>query len=581
LLPDPTPDQLIATGFNRCNVSTGEGGSIETEWVYRNALDRTNTAAEAFLGLTAGCAVCHDHKFDPISAEEYYSLYSFFYSADVPALDGNVLHHAPSIKLPTPAQKAKLAEFDRRVREARDSVDKAYVALDYKDPEGSDADVSFKAWLERTSKDKNGEINGLLKAYKDKKIKPEGEVKLRVHYLQQVCTKTSPSFKPLLESLEKVTKERATFDESIPATYVFKEMSKPRDAFVMMRGQYDKPGKKVEPNTPAVLPPLKKADPKARATRLDLARWLVAPENPLTSRVAVNRHWQQIFGTGLVKTGYDLGTQGEPPSHQELLDWLAVDFRENGWDVKRLVRLLVTSAAFKQSSNVSEELLKRDPDNRLYARGPRFRLDAEQVRDNALAVSGLMDFTMGGRGVRPYQPPNIWEPVGFTGSNTRSYTVDKGSSLYRRSVYTFLKRTAPPPFMANFDAPNRELFCARRDRSNTPLQALQLMNDVQHVEAARALATRMMVEGGDALEKRIEYGMKVVLGRPAEDAEKAVLVDQYKGHLARFAKDKNAAVHLIHVGDSTPRAGLNEAELAAFTLVAETLLNLDETVTRN
>jgi hypothetical protein len=349
----------------------------------------------------------------------------------------------------------------------------------------------------------------------------------------------------------------------------------------MVRGQYDKPGAKVEPNTPLFLPPLKRANPTTRATRLDLARWLLAPEHPLAARVTVNRLWQQLFGTGLVKTSFDFGTQGEPPSHADLLDWLAVDFREGGWDVRALVRLMVTSEAFRQSSRVTPELMKRDPENRLYARGPRFRLDAEHVRDNALLVSGLIDLTMGGRGVKPYQPPNIWEPVAFTGSNTRSYQQDKGTALYRRSLYTFLKRTAPPPFMANFDAPSREFFCTRRERSNTPLQALQLMNDVQHVEAARALAERMMTQGGETPDERLAFGFRLVLARRPEAEEVALLRDQWKQHLGRFGRDSASAEALIHVGESKPRPGLAITDLAAFTLVANTLLNLDETVTRN
>jgi hypothetical protein len=586
LLPNPTTDDLIATGFNRCNVTTGEGGSIESEWVFRNAVDRTGTMAEAWMGLTAGCAVCHDHKFDPISTGEFYSLYAFFYPAAGPALDGNVSLHEPTVKLPTPAQAAKLADLDRRLAEARRAVDRALAALSYTDPEapGSDPSVSFRAWLDKQAPWTGTppvEVKSLLDRLRAGKLAPEDRAKLREPYLKYVCASTAPTFKPLLEAVAAITKERADLEATIPSTFVFKEEKSPRQAYVMVRGQYDKPGKKVEPGTPAALPPLKKADPNGRATRLDLARWLVAPEHPLTARVAVNRVWQQMFGTGLVKTSFDLGTQGEPPSHPALLDWLAVSFREGGWDVKGLVRLLVTSATFRQSSRVTPELLRRDPDNRLYARGPRFRLDAEQVRDNALFVSGLIDLTMGGRGVRPYQPPNIWEPVAFTGSNTRFYKADTGSALYRRSLYVFLKRTAPPPFLTNFDAPARETFCTRRERGNTPLQALQLMNDVQHVEAARALASRVLAEAGPAPQDRLAWAFRVVLARRPEPDELAVLADELLAHLSRFARDPASAKRLVTVGDSKPRPGLPETELAAYTLVANTLLNLDETLTRN
>jgi hypothetical protein len=370
-------------------------------------------------------------------------------------------------------------------------------------------------------------------------------------------------------------------DNKIPASFAFRDLDQPRESFVMLRGQYNKPGEKVEPNVPAALPALKKVDPAKRASRLDLARWVVSPEQPLTARVTVNRFWQQLFGTGLVKTSFDFGAQGEPPSHPELLDWLAVDFRENGWDVKRLVKQMVCSATFRQESKVWPESLKRDPDNRLYARGPRLRLDAEQVRDNALFVSGLINLEMGGRGAMTYQPPNIWEPVGFVGSNTRAYKQEHGASLYRRSVYVFLKRTAPPPFMSNFDAPSREAFCTRRERSNTPLQALQLMNDVQHFEAARAFAQRLITEGGATARERVDFAYRVVLGRGPADEEAAILLGALEKFAAKYQRDPAAAKQAVHIGESTPRAGLAEPELAAYTLLANLILNLDETLNRN
>jgi hypothetical protein len=349
----------------------------------------------------------------------------------------------------------------------------------------------------------------------------------------------------------------------------------------MLRGQYDKPGEKVEPGVPAAFPALKKESPERRATRLDLAQWLLAPEQPLTARVTVNRYWQQFFGNGLVKTSYDFGTQGEVPSHPELLDALAIQFRESGWDVKNFVRLLVNSAAFRQVARVTPELLKRDPENRLYARGPRFRLDAEQIRDNVLFVGGLIDLRMGGRGVNIYQPPNIWEPVGYADSNTRYYLQDHGSSLYRRSLYTFLKRTAPPPFMTNFDGPNREQYCTRRERSNTPLQALQLMNDVQHFEAARALAERALSEGGKSTAERIDFLYRTVLSRGAEPAEVQLVEGLLNEELTRYQADPAAAKKAVAVGESAPRFVASLPETAAWTIVANLILNLDETVNRN
>jgi hypothetical protein len=283
----------------------------------------------------------------------------------------------------------------------------------------------------------------------------------------------------------------------------------------------------------------------------------------------------------LVKTSADFGTQGELPSHPELLDWLAMHFQSSGWDVKDLLRTMVTSATFRQSSHVTSTLLERDPENRLLARGPRLRLDAEQLRDNALFVSGLIDLSIGGKGVKPYQPSNVWEPVGFVGSNTRFYQPDRGAALYRRSLYTFFKRTAPPPYMVNFDAPNREQPCTRRERSNTPLQALQLLNDVQHVEAARALAQRMILEGGSTSDERMNWLFHIVLSRKPESSEVALLNHQLTLHKARFLENLEDAKRLVHLGESQPSENVPPQELAAYTLIASTVLNMDETLCRN
>ena len=264
----------------------------------------------------------------------------------------------------------------------------------------------------------------------------------------------------------------------------------------------------------------------------------------------VNRLWQQFFGLGLVKTSNDFGTQGEPPTHPELLDWLATEFRDSGWDIRAMVRLMVTSAAFRRASQATPALLQADPENRLLARGPRFRLDAEEIRDNALFVSGLLDLTLGGKGVKPYQPDNIWEPVAFTGSNTQHYKRDAGSALYRRTLYTFYKRTAPPPYLSNFDSPNREQPCSRRDRSNTPLQALQLLNDTQHVEAARKFAERIITEGGASARDRLTYAFRIVLARAPTTAELSVINDELNEHRARFAKSPADAKKLLGVGEA-------------------------------
>jgi hypothetical protein len=362
---------------------------------------------------------------------------------------------------------------------------------------------------------------------------------------------------------------------------VFRDLDVPRDAFVMLRGQYDKAGEKVQPGVPAILPPLPAGKPGTRPTRFDLAQWIIAPENPLTARVAVNRMWQQFFGVGLVRTSSDFGSQGEPPSHPELLDWLAAEYRETGWDTKRFVKMLVMSEAFRRDARQAPTDRAKDPDNRLLSRGPRFRLDAEQLRDNALFTSGLMNFEVGGRGVNPYQPPNIWEPIGYGDSNTRYYLQDHGAALYRRSLYVFIKRTAPAPFLTNFDATNREQLCAVRDRTNTPLQALQLLNDVQHFEAARALAERTLVDGGKTTPERITFLYRTVLSRRPDADELRLVASALAKQRALFESDPAAARKVMHVGESKPRGVASDVETATWTMIANLVLNLDETVTRN
>jgi hypothetical protein len=759
LLPNPTREQLVATGFNRCNVTTSEGGSIDAEYVFRYAVDRTTTTMNTWMALTGQCAVCHDHKFDPISQKEFYQLYAFFVSAADPPMDGNKLLTPPILQLATPEQQKKLDEFDQKIATAQAKIRESIAGLNYTDPAAQTppppVQTSEAVWFEdsfpegvkvetaggpttfvnkeagpvfsgdralkRTAKDLAQDFftggagfdippNGKLSAYcyidpedapkavmlqfyvggwnhravwglegaipLGKVRTPEnvlvgalpktGEwVKLEVAaeklglkpgmkvtgyaftqfggtvYWDQlsISSRVDPKSDPqwswkvwveknqgkkieglpndlqtlvrgkkseewpeadtqrvqdwwleneyqgarsLIEGArgEKLALEskKKALDDTIPATFIMADMEKPRDAFVMVRGAYDKPGEKVERAVPVAFNPLPNAE---NPTRLDLAKWLVAPENPLTARVTVNRLWQQFFGFGLVKTSGDFGSQGEPPSHPELLDWLAVSFRESGWDVKQFVRLIVTSATYRQSSQASPEMWQRYPENRLLARGPRFRLDAEEIRDNSLYVSGLLKEQLGGKGVKTYQPPNIWEPVGFGGSNTRFYQQDSGDALYRRSIYTFIKRTAPAPYMTTFDAPAREQFCTRRERSDTPLQALQLMNDVQHFEAARALAERILREGGASTPERLAYGFRTVLARKPTDRETVIAWSALEKHLARYQKDPEAAKAAITSGESKPDPKLAEPELAAWTLVANLLLNLDETVTKN
>jgi hypothetical protein len=443
---------------------------------------------------------------------------------------------------------------------------------------------SFVAWW-KAAKGKDtpglpGDLNNIAKAGPEPAPDAASVTRLKEHYLARLCSDTKASVAEVVSQLDQTRSQRENFFNSIPSTFIYKDNPTPRESFIMLRGQYNQPGEKVQPDVLSILPPITKPQ-TGQLNRLDLAKWLVTPRHPLTSRVAVNRFWQQIFGVGLVKTSGDFGTQGETPSHPELLDWLAIHFEESGWDVKGLMRLMLTSASFKQSSKIPADVLEKDPENRMLARAPRLRLDAEQIRDNALFVGGLIDLTLGGKGVKPYQPPNIWEPVGFVGSNTRAYQQDKGSSLYRRSLYTFYKRTAPPPFMVNFDAPNREQTCTRRERSNTPLQALQLLNDVQHVEAARGLGQRILGSGLTHAPDRIELMFKTILSRKPSSRELEVLEKQVNQHLQRYKANPADAQQLIQIGESKPMPDFDPAELATYTLLASTILNMDETLTRN
>lgn len=767
LLPTPTKSQRVATGFNRCNVTTGEGGAIVDEFLFRYAVERTSTTVQTWMGLTAGCAVCHDHKYDPLSTKEFYSLYAFYYSNSDPAMDGNAIDTPPVVSLSTQEQDAELARLtelqtvaDKLLQQAADSavakwdeflshsekqdaeskrihdvwldddlpigsshrntsrnaevwataeqvpipvgkralrqefgdyyqesvdggllprtvpqqpelevwlrIDKRHaprgvmvelntsagqrrfgwgdvkslgrgefntdkqvrigelpsagewvkmtiptdrlnlepgtfvdsfvlaqfggicwwdgLAINGSEPAKEDPRTSIDAWWSyakgKTIPVVPKEVAETLKEGKREGLSEGTEFQIRSQFAKHVARIVPLELRQARETWQRLSLDVVTLQDSIPVSLVYGELEKPREAHVMARGQYDQAGEAVQPGTPACLPPLTVAS-GGRASRLDLAKWLVSDQHPLTARVAVNRFWQQIFGTGLVKTSDDFGAQGTPPTHPELLEWMASDFRETGWDVRRLVRMLVTTAAFKQTSHCSAENLAADPANRFLARGPRIRLDAEQVRDAALATSGLLNSRLGGPGFNGYQPPNIWEPLGYGDSNTRYYLESDAPDLYRRSLYGFIKRTAPPPFMSNFDAPNRETMCPVRERSNTPLQALQLMNDVQHVEAARALGERVLKQAPADLPSRISAMYRLVLSRYPDEVELQQLSKALDGFAQRFASDREGALQLVNFGESDAAPIFDPKELAAYTLLANLILNLDEAVTRN
>jgi hypothetical protein len=400
-------------------------------------------------------------------------------------------------------------------------------------------------------------------------------VALREYFLSHAAPSELRTAHAELKSLRT---QREDLLKQIPTVMVMTEMSKPRDTFVLARGDYRNQTEKVQPDVPAMLPALPADEPR---NRLTLARWLVHPKHPLTSRVAVNRFWQMYFGIGLVKTQEDFGVQGEPPSHPELLDWLATEFIRTGWDVRAMQRMIVTSAAYRQSSRVTLELRERDPENRLLARGPRLRLPAEMIRDTALAASGLLNGEIGGPSVLPYQPKGLWEEMAFgEGFSAQSYEQSQGKDLYRRGMYTFWKRTVPPASMATFDAPDREKCAARRAQTNTPLQALVLMNDPTYVEASRALAERTLREGGATDKARLTYAFTLATARMPTGDETTVLSGLLKRQRATYLQNRQSAAKLLSVGESPRDKRLDVAELAAWTTIASVILNLDETITK-
>jgi hypothetical protein len=432
-----------------------------------------------------------------------------------------------------------------------------------------------KADAEGEDEDKNeGEVDKPKESKEERELKAS-HTKLKEYFLTYEAPQ---ALRQAYADLKRLREQKEELEEHIPTTMVMKEMQKPRETYVLARGDYRNKGKKVSPGVPSCLPPFPKDLP---VNRLGLAKWLVSPSHPLTARVAVNRFWQSYFGTGLVKTAEDFGSQGEPPSHPELLDWLATEFVRSGWDIKAMQRLIVTSATYRQSSRVTKELLERDPENRLLARGARFRLPAETVRDNALLIGGLLDSRVGGPSVYPYQPKGLWEEMAFGDVfSGQAYTPSEGHDLYRRSMYTIWKRTVPPPSLVTFDAPDREKCTARRARTNTPLQALVLLNDPTYVEAARGLAQRALTQAGKDLVEKVRYAFRMATARFPDSRELKILQDAFNQQLVDYRRQDKAAKLLLQVGESSTNPNLDTAELAAWTTVASIILNLDETITK-
>ena len=773
MLPDRTMDQQIATGFHRCNVTTNEGGVIPDEVAAIYAKDRVDTTGSVFLGLTVGCATCHDHKFDPISQRDFYSLAAFYRNTTQNPLDGNIPDTPPILVVPKKedmerwqaiprdeevlrkrmdeARGQSTAEFEQwlekdrpRIATPLEPADELFAMtadgftlrgkpIEVKLPEGvkagaegvefgvkSAVDLPNLDWLEAgrpfslavtfrmpvgednftvvsqidgSSKGRGWafEINGrspilrlaglagrglqirgsnverlkpgewyriafsydgqrdmtglalfvngkravsegrgesqpklqgelrnfaplriggqgatryfaggviadlrifaraideeqarlvaswpiLAKA----RVKPAGELtpEERAGFEQYYTLRENSDHIDLSGQMRTLADERLAIQRRGAVTLVMQEKETDPFAHVLFRGMYDQPRDKVPPSTPSVLPPMTSEYPR---NRLGLAQWLVSASNPLTGRVTVNRYWQEMFGTGIVKTVDDFGSQGEPPSHPELIDWLALEFRDSGWDVKKMMKLMVTSAAYRQSARSTDVKLAKDPDNRLLSRGPRFRMDAEIVRDVALAASGLLTRTVGGPSVKPYQPDAIWETVAMTGSNTRFYKRDSGDKLYRRSMYTFLKRSAPPPAMEIFNATTRENCTVRRERTNTPLQALATMNDVQYVEAARVLAEHALKAAPASFDRQLDFMTARLISRRFEDREREASKRAYRDFLKFYDAKPGEAKKLIGQGESKPDPSLAAPEFAAMTMLVNQLMNLDEALNK-
>jgi hypothetical protein len=762
LLENPTDEQLVATGFNRCHVTTSEGGSIAEEVHVRNVVDRVVTTGTVFMGLTLDCTRCHDHKFDPLTMKDFYSLYAYFNSIDGAPLDGNKKDPAPVLKVLTGQQKHQIAELETKRAAAQQKLKQYLTSIEYVEPESPRAPILTAptefVWVEdsvpqgakaqgntpwkfvmapapvfsgkvsstRTAtglsqhlfdnapeplkvgaddvffcyvhldpknppkeimlqwNDGNwnhraywggdhidwGEANTVSRKRMadlpmvgewvrlevpavDVGFKPGAEVKgwaftqfdgtvhwdkagiisrtdqqplydsfaewqkdqlseqgkslpknvlavltkpvdkrsadesktLTSYFLEFAYAASQNTVAPLQKAIKSADDDLNSIRKSAPTTLVFREKSEPKAAHMLTRGEYDQKGEQVARAVPAVLPELPQDAP---GNRLGLARWLTADNHPLTSRVTVNRIWQQFFGTGLVKTAEDFGSQGEAPTHPLLLDWLCAEFMkpqldgaQHDWDVKHLVRLIVMSAAYRQSANLTPADYEKDPENRYLSRGPRFRMDAEQLRDHALHIGGLLSEKMGGPSVKPPQPDGLWFAVGYSGSNTVRFKKDEGSDkVHRRTLYTFIKRTAPPPQMSTFDAPSREACVVRRERTNSPLQALLLMNDPQYVECARGLAERSFSEAGPTPAERAGWMLQQAVLREPSETEVQGLVADYEANLADYKADPDSAMRLLQVGETKARGDVVPEEFAAWTMVGNLILNLDEVINK-
>ncbi|HVA50059.1 MAG TPA: PSD1 and planctomycete cytochrome C domain-containing protein [Pirellulales bacterium] len=558
LLPDATQEQTLATGFCRNHTINGEGGRIPEENRVDYVMDMTETVGTVWLGLTLNCCRCHDHKFDPLTQRDYYSLFAFFNQTPVDGGGGNP-QTPPVIELPTEEQQSRRPQLAAAVESATGELD-AFEITFFPRGEGQTADQSEKA-------------AGLPDAIKAVlKLPARQRNRGQFEQLEKHWEKDAADYVAQVQKVRGAIDARDALNRSIARVMVMADTPQPRQTFILEKGLYDKPRGSVTAAVPTKLPPLPAGVP---VNRLGLARWLVAPDHPLTARVTVNRIWQQFFGVGLVKTPEDFGVQGELPPHPELLDWLAAEFVESGWDVKRLCRLIVSSAVYRQSSAVSAALAERDPANRLLARGPRFRMPSWMIRDQALAAAGLLVGRVGGPPVNPYQPGDLWADITF---DRKHFQQDHGEALYRRSLYTFWRRIVAPSLF--FDSASRQICTVKHLRTNSPLHALTTLNDVTYIEAARALAERVLTAGPGDINERVSNIFRHVLARRPTAEELGVLTASVERLTREFAADPSAAAELLAVGESKRNESLDPIEHAAYTALASAVLNLDETLNK-
>jgi hypothetical protein len=559
LLPNATKDQIVATGFHRNTLLNLEGGIDFEQYRVEAVVDRAATTGGAFLGLTVGCARCHDHKYDPISQKEFYQLYAFFndideLSGEFKDEEGRARPYEPLLEFGTPE------ELTRRdaIRGQAELLEKELAEYEKTLPKQAE-------WEARLSEEERKKLGPELTLIFDLPLAERND------FQKQAAARAFKNADPGYAARRKGIQALRSAEPEIKSTLVMRDLPQPRQAYVHRGGDFLAKGEEVEPGVPSVLPPLPPG--QGRYSRLDLARWLVDPANPLTARVTVNRVWQRYFGKGLVETENDFGTQGSMPSHPELLDWLAAEFIEQGWSLKKLHRLIVTSATYRQASQARPELDDADPRNRLLARQNRLRLEAEIVRDSALVASGLFTDTIGGPSVFPPQP----EGAERVTQVDRKWTAATGPERYRRGMYTWFWRSAPHPGLMVFDAPDSMTSCTRRNRSNTPLQALTLLNDEAHSEFAQGLAARVLREAPASRDERLDYLFEVCLARRPKPREQTRLEEFLARQLDDFQTSPDKAENVLTL---KPREGIEAPQWAAWTSVSRVLLNLDEFITR-